>query len=394
MVDAVKGRVWAVLCLLLFVGGVSAQPPDDDNALQTLLVNVPQHPAISEMIANRISYADYRALERASGLPELHSLTNYEALSDGEKQQWSMARLRLHTGPNGFNNLVTERLAAMPDLIGVDFFAVDAALTYGYPPFTADIMYSRRGQLLSVSVSGALQARDYERRIVATGSAWGLGGDGMTDFGNVQTGDPFGGDVGLSSRVAVFDPYTLANASIWGILFASAEAHREIQPSFASDDAYQSAAAFIHANDDATLIQALMVSPIAGLLQTPHESLPLLPTYQMAVLTDHQRNTEQIASVTLFYADADDAALAAEMLSGHMAAYDTGWLEQLGYETPTVTQADAPHGFTAVVYQAVAPAATPTEMLTGASEPGVIFGFWVTAVERETFFPLATTLDG
>ena len=47
---------------LLFFTGLNAQ---EAHPLEALLAEIPQQPAFTEMIANTVSFADYRAAERA-----------------------------------------------------------------------------------------------------------------------------------------------------------------------------------------------------------------------------------------------------------------------------------------------------------------------------------------
>ncbi|MEO0565334.1 MAG: hypothetical protein AAF125_24720, partial [Chloroflexota bacterium] len=205
-----KLTVVVTVCLLLFTGVYANH--DEVHPLAALLRAVPTTPAFAQMTANTVSFVDYRALESAAGLPRLTSRSDYDDLSEEMRAAWRASLQRVHAGPGGMINIVDQRITDMPDLLGFGYFDVDAALVYGSAPFTGTLLHSASGDFDAEVTAKALDRRGYERREVATGEAFGLGGDGMTDIENLEMGDLFGGDVGLSSRVAVFDANTLMNS--------------------------------------------------------------------------------------------------------------------------------------------------------------------------------------
>jgi hypothetical protein len=374
---------------LLFFAGVYAQPTDD-HPLAALLHSAPQTPAFEQMQANIVSFVDYRAVEAAAGLSPLNSREDYAALSPEEQLAWQTAMLRVYSGPTSYINLLDQRISDMPPLLGFDFFDVDAAMTYGSAPFTGTLLHSIDGDFRRASVAFALLDRGYERRDVATGSAWGLGGDGMTDIENIEMGDPFGGDVGLSSRVAVLDSHTLANSFIWSIVFIAADANEGNVPSYAADDTY---ATMVDAlTNDLPLLQTVIVSPLAGVNQSTHETLEPLPRYDLAAIADYQDGDTQVHRIVMLYADAGDAARAAVVLPAQIETFDQGWLSTLQFEVvgPFVTPID--DGYL-VTLELRAAAPTPESINAGAFQPGLVYGFWTTAVDQGRFFPFAVMPD-
>jgi hypothetical protein len=379
-----KLALWVTVSLLFFIG-LNAQEP---HPLDTLLAEIPQQPAFTEMIANTISFADYRAAERAAGLAPVTSRDAYDALPDDQRAAWEVALLRVHAGPNSFVSLADQHIAAMPDLLGFGYFDADAGLTYGFDPFTGTLLHSIDGDFSATATAAALRARNYEQRTTAVGTAWGRGGDGQTDINNLVMGDPFGGDVGLASRVQVIDPNTVMNTFTWEILFVAAEAQAGNAPTLADDPAYTTMAAALTA-DEATLIQALILSPPAATLQTPSADLGTLPIWAVAAAADLQDGDQQVHRLLLLYNEADDAQTAAAALPGQVAAFDQGWLDTLGFtvDVPTTTEVGDFHLVTLAMH---APAPTPQDVLDdGAYTPGIIFGFWATALRGGRFHPFA-----
>lgn len=376
-----------LLITVFTVVSSSAQPTPHNDPLLALLKSVPQQAVFDQMNALTLSYADYRALEHAAGLPPIADREAFNALDPATRTQWEIALLRLHAGHEPFTNLAGERIAQMPELLGFDYFDVDQTLVYGAAPFVGNLLHSSTGNFQRDAVNAALEARRYERREVATGDAWGMGGDGMTDMANLEMGDPFGGDVGLSSRVVVLDRYTVGNAFIWGIIVEMAETHAGDSPNYGEIPAYPTLInALAHDHDDERLIQTVILNTAAGDQQIA-DGDPL-PRYTLAAVADLQSGSDQLHRVVLLYPDKIDARRAARDLPARIAAFDNGWITTLGFSanTPTLTETDAGY---LVSYTLRAPAATPAAVLDGGFDPALIFGFWTTAISQGTFTPLA-----
>lgn len=377
---------WLVSVIILtFTGSLSYA--QGANPLLIMLASVPQDPVYPPMSANTISYADYRAIERANGVPNPASRTEFDLMDETLQSWWQASLLRIHAGPPGFVNLTTDKIATMPELMGFDYFDMDQALVYGADPYVGTVVRSADGAFSLTETTKALSARGYSPRASATGIAWGLGGDGMTNIDNIALGDPFGGDVGLASRVAVMDTHTVANSFLWGILLKTTEAHTGETPSYDELPEYRVMARVL-SPQGGDLLQAFILNREAGYQQQPHADLPPLPPYTLAAAADLQVGAQQVHRIVLLYADATDAEKALFQLPGRVAAFDNGWLETLNFTAPRLS-VDERSGYTAVILDITAPAPTPQDVQDGAFEPGLVFGFWATAIRQGQFFPLA-----
>ena len=374
------------LCGLVFSTALTPAHTQADDPLLTLLASAASEPAFPQMAANTVSYADYRAIEQASGVASPRNRAAFEALSPAEQAAWEAALLRIYGGPANWPNLTREKIAEMPELVGFDFFDVDQALRYGADPFVATLFHSADGALSSVATGQALRARGYQPQIVPTGLAWGRGGDGMTDINQIQNGDPFGGDVGLASRVAVLDSQMVGNAFIWSILARVAQAHAGEVPSYADLPEYQAMSTALQAGDGA-LLQAFILNELAGEAQTAPAELdaPGLPPYVLAATADLQADTQSIHRVIVLYADASAAEQAAAQLPALISAFDNDWLDTLGFDAqPPSTRSYG--SYTAVTYDLLGP---PTTQDTSDYGPSLIFGFWANAIRQGRFSPFA-----
>ncbi len=377
-----------VVVLLIFTTPLSSDAQEQSaSPLLSLLEGVPQEAAFPQMDALTLSYADYRAIEQANAAPTFADRAAYLTATEADQTLWQMSLLRVHAGPSGFVNLTYDKITQMPELIGFDYFDMDQALVFGSDPYVGTLVHNDERPFSPVVTGFALAQRGYERREAATGEAWGLGGDGMTDINNINNGDPFGGDVGLASRVAVLDANTVANSFLWGIVLSSADAHTQQAPAYAAHPAYTVLTDAL-SYGDGTLLQAVALSRLAGEDQQTDAAPSALPAYTIAAVADLQDGDQQVQRVVLVYASLPQASAAALQLPGRMAAFDSGWLDTLGFteRRPYIT---TDGDFFVVTVDLVAARPTATDMLDGAYAPATIFGFWVTAIQQGGFFPLA-----
>ncbi len=360
----------------LLVGPTSAQA---DQPLLELLALVPQENAYPQMNSGVLSYVDYRAVERAyPGTPHIDDAAEYAALSDDARALWQTARLRIHAGPLPFTNLVDERIADMPRLLGFEYFDMDRALQFGSDPFTGVLVESEARAFSAPRTALALAARGYDPTRLAAGlRGWAKGGDGMTDVDNIEIGDPFGGDVGLSSRVVVIGDRYVTNSFLWPIVAATAETVAGDRLSLADLPEYRSLVESMGRTGD--LLQAIIVQP--GALTAEGDPLP---SYDLAAIADYQQGDEQVYCIVVAYNDIAAAEAAADALPGRMLAFDAGWFDLVGLtiHPPTIDQI----GDVVIVSIAVR---GPLDTSAGAYEPGLVFGFWARAIENGTFSPLA-----
>lgn len=370
---------------LTFTGSLSYA--EGASPLLTMLGNVPQEAVYPQMNAPVISYADYRAIERANGVPNPASRAEFNLMDDSIQAWWQASLLRVHAGPPSFVNLTQDKIETMPELMGFDYFDMDQALVYGADPFVGTIVHSEDAAFSRARTAAALAARGYDSRWSAAGAAWGKGGDGMTDIDNIALGDPFGGDVGLASRVAVLDRHTIANSFLWAILLKTTEAHTGETPAYDALPEYRTMARALPP-EAGELLQAFILSPGAGRRQQPNEGLPALPPYTLAAAADLQVGERQVHRLVLLYERAADAETALFQLPGRVAAFDNGWLDTLNFTAPRA-RIDSWGAYYAVTLDIAAPAPSPQEVQNGAFEPGLVFGFWATAIRQGQFFPLA-----
>lgn len=369
----------------------SAGGTNELNPLLELLHSIPQEPTYPQMQALTISYANYRAVERANGVPNPANRDEYAVMDDTVRAWWQTSLLRITAGPPGFVNLTQDKIETMPELVGFDYFDMDQALNYGAAPYIGTLVRSDAPAFDWARTSDALSARDYDPRRSAAGIAWGRGGDGQTDLDAIALGDPFGGDVGLASRVAVLDSTTVANAFLWGILLATADAYEGDVPAIADMPEYRVMAQALRPNQG-ELLQAFILNQDAGRNQqvqdVPDPDRTHLPPYVLAAAADLQVEETQVHRVVVVYRTPAQANRAAERISALITAFDNGWLQTIGFteSAPTVRQMN---GLYVVTYDIAAPTPAPQDVFNGAFQPGLVFGFWSTAIRQGNFFPLA-----
>lgn len=325
-----------------------------------------------------LDYIHYRALEQAAQAPTFANRAGYLAADASAQAAWQGALTRASAGVSGMANLTTLRIEQLPELLGFDYFDVDASLVYGASPFVGNLLYSERGAFNATFTARALQARGFSLGVLATGTAWGKGGDGQTDVNALEMGDLFGGDVGLASRVAVLDAHTLGNAFIWGILVQAAEAHDGRRATLADSRMYRTLAAAM-SPVDGLLVQATLLNTLAGQQQLEGEGT--LPPYLLAGLADTQVGEQSGLRLVLLYGRYTHAKDAAAALPALIAAYDPGWLARLGY-TDSPPEVRLVGGYWLLSYTLYADA-LPQD------EAGLVFGFWREALLSRRFTPLA-----
>ncbi|MEM6530573.1 MAG: hypothetical protein AAF653_19905, partial [Chloroflexota bacterium] len=349
--------VLVCLCIpLTFTHPLRYSQSQTANPLLELLENVSQEHVFPQMEAMTITYAHYRAIERANGIEPVRDRADYMSRMDTERNLWQMSLLRVYAGPHNYPNLTQDKIENMPELMGFDFFDIDSAMVFGSDPFVGTLVHSEDAPFDRREINMALHARNFDPLEVATGVAWGKGGDGMTDINNIEPGDPFGGDVGLSSRVAVLDNFTVGNAFLWGVLQRAAQAQNNKFASYAELPEYRAMAQALYAGN-ATLLQTIILSHTAGEQQQSAEEMNVLPPYVLAAISDLQQGEMQVHRVTLLYDDTDAAETAADMLPEVVTEVSGPWLENLNFEMGEVMVEQA-NGYTVVSLDISAPAPT------------------------------------
>lgn len=137
-----------------------------------------------------ISFADYRAAERARGLPRFTNFDQY--LNSPWTGLWIAS-----TPSAGVNLNYFTTFDEMPTALGIDFHNIDQSLSWSIPPEQALLL---RGTFDAASISAAHAERGFVETALPSGTQW-CSPDGcdqglMIDINNRQPADIFGGDLG------------------------------------------------------------------------------------------------------------------------------------------------------------------------------------------------------
>ena len=190
-------------------------PAVETNPLLNMLALVPESALNFGDPPRTIRYADFAALEATHHI-QPDSAAEFTALNELERNTWTNGLTRIQAMPAYVLNNTYQRINEMPALVGFEWFDIDQVLTFDNLPF-AGMIYA--GDFDADSIELALTEREFGVTEYEGVTIWNRGGDGMTDITLMALGDPFGGDVGWSSRIAVMssDAGTdyLANGVFW-----------------------------------------------------------------------------------------------------------------------------------------------------------------------------------
>lgn len=154
-----------------------------------------------------ISFADYRAAERARGLPRFTDFDQYL------NSQWT--ELWIASTPSaGVNLSYFTTFDEMPTALGIDFYNIDQSLSWSMPPEQAMLV---RGTFDAASMSAAHAARGFVETALPSGTQWcspdGCDQGWMLDINNRQPADIFGGDLGRRFPRALIGNTIVGSAS-------------------------------------------------------------------------------------------------------------------------------------------------------------------------------------
>ncbi|MBC7815069.1 MAG: hypothetical protein H7175_28185, partial [Burkholderiales bacterium] len=177
----------------------TAIPATSTNPLLDMLALVPESALDFGDPPHIIRYGDFAALEATHHISP-DSADEFAALNDSERSHWTNGLMRMQALPPYILNNTYQRIAEMPTLVGFEWFDIDQVLTFANLPF-AGMIYA--GDFDPASIETALTEREFGVTEYEGVTIWNRGGDGMTDITLMSLGDPFGGDVGWTSRIAV-----------------------------------------------------------------------------------------------------------------------------------------------------------------------------------------------
>jgi hypothetical protein len=332
-----KTQLWILLLIALIMLPVinpqsrpaaaqsTAQPTTEPAAssLLDLLTFVPNAITSASSSGLILSYADYRAAEKAVNVTHPARASDLSALTNDQRLRLLRAYARLMVGPSvqGLNTTIGE----MPRLVGFEWFDTDQAILFGYPP-SESVAYI--GHYDVGKVDAALTARQFDKITIDNITVWTRFEDNSVHMDAVDPGDPFGGSLGKAARIAVVSnagsgKQYLAEAARTPLIKAMLDAHSNTLTSRAFAPDYH---ALVDALIDpkafpATPIQALFAAPSAvQIAGTPPNTTPLpplgvLPPYTLAAIADYQDGDSQISGLAVLYTD-PDAAEASQCRTG------------------------------------------------------------------------------
>lgn len=360
-----------------------------------------------------LAYADLEATVRA-GYAEAAPGTGLASLSAEDAM---LALARLSAGPQRYLQYFGVMAEEMPGAIGVGVGDVQRGLEFGAQPSWGMVLGLAPDADREAAVAGALAARDFAARDIAGVTVWHRGEDGSMDLADRALADPFGGDLGLASRLFLADG-RLAGSPVWPLAEAMAAAAAGTVPTLADDPAIATA---VHAATDpgldGELLQFILLDGTDA-MPVPDELLRILednivdpdfgmrlrpegplPPYAVAALADRFAGDRDEALVVLVYPDAVSAGQAAAVLADRLTAYamisaPPAWLDRLmeldAVIAPRVLT-DAETGLAAAIVRINYRAVFPTqEARDDGTQPigGSLFRFLVGALWRGELTPL------
>lgn len=380
-----------------------------NQALIDLLSAVPSHlPERTAVLP--VSYVDFDAIVGAAYARTVPGAS----LATVGFDDLIPAMMRVTAGPPTYlHNLIVIH-DDMPGLLGIDVGDVRRALHFGMPPPWGMILGLDPATVDDRAIRTALDGRDFQRREVAGVTVWHRLDDGQIDIRNRNPGDPFGGYLGQSARIALLGP-RLAGSPFWAIAEAMVAAAGD-GPSLA-DDPDARAIADAVADPDGSLLQLYLIDP-ADTMAVPDafaelvasgeaESLDSLvaesamgplPPYRMVGLADRFAGDRDEALIVLTYDDAETAEAAAAILADRLdgfrpASQPDAWVRRredlAAVIAPSVVD-PGDGGPAAAVVRVTYRAAFPSDEAVGGIRPtgGLIFRFLVEAWMRRELAPL------
>ena len=349
----------------------------DGMDLTALLAVTPDVSSLKEFPP--IRFINYRAAEAASGVAMPESWAAIQAMDKQTFDSWASAMSRIDDDPLDVSHAVTGATVAramptlppsqagiiggLPNVLGVEFFAIDSALAMGMPrrkvlgqdydPQFVVILGGGPDLSDMKSLRAALTVRDFDVREVSGVPVWNRSDDSETKLGTMALTDvfgrpwidPFGINQGAAAKIAVL-PGILAGSSRLSATALMIETVQGVMPSLADAPDFRAAVAAITDQEtfNGRLVQAMFVgrshftaervslgrlgpysSPsrraefIKWLLETRRGRLP---QYRLVALADRQEGEEEVAVLAMVYDDSRSAEAAATVIADRMADYE------------------------------------------------------------------------
>ncbi|MFW5772739.1 MAG: hypothetical protein ACOCZH_05375 [Phototrophicaceae bacterium] len=369
---------------------------EDGHPLLELLGFVPAEMVAAESFFD-LSYVDFRAFEAAVGIARPPDTD----LGGDDFSNWVNQSSRLVAGPS-FLPDVFIRQDAMREVVGFTVFDIDRALMFGAPPSNGTVLAGDPDALTDPLVLGEkFRELGFKAQDVDGGfTLWQHSErDGFeVDIENRDPANPFGGQLGRAEPVAMTPGYLLNSADIdtvQAMIDSATDAN-----SLALSDLPEFVALVEAITQDSPLIQAHFLSP-ADVGFIPGDPMAIimgqdapnvladygpLPVYSMGVLADTQDGDNAVHMAALVYADAEDAAIAAEELAQRVASQrlplnaDETVLERFGATVESAVYESA-NGFTVALARVHYPPSADTTVV-----PGLMYNNWVRSLWMREFF--------
>lgn len=317
-------RLNLLVMLLLVVLPAAAQSGDEDHPLPDMLTFVPN---IADVTDHFIFYMDFRAAEAAREADPISP----DMLDTPAEDRWRVAITTASAVPGVFQYL-NSTLDTIESVSGFAYQDIDRSVYFSVAPMVG---YIFQGSFDAESIDTALVPRDFERAEETDNLilwCWIEGCDRgqELDFLMRDTAAIFGGEFGRREPRALVDESYLLNSAQEPMLRSMLAARDESDDSGDSVlvlPAYRAAVNHI-TQQTGSLRQVIFIAPrrialdAVELMPEPVRDdlsdieLTPLPEYELLVLTDIADGDDQITSVLLVYADADDATTAHTQFSG------------------------------------------------------------------------------
>jgi hypothetical protein len=330
----------AVLVAALPMGALAEKPATGLGSAGALLTALARVPDSVEARQDIVSWLDQDALlATRPGAAQPASGAELAALLESDEPSGELLMAAL-LGASSGDPEILRRLAfspRWPTELGFDVTDIGSHLTFGRPPSDGTVL---AGTFDPESVAAAFAQRGYTST-VAGGHSLLCGAAGCergldVDIARADPGLPFGAELGRSEPLAVSPTDILSSADL-ATLSAMLQTAAGTAPALADDRAYRAVAS---AGDPvATLVQATLLpggmvgldptifaffsdSPEAAgqLVVTLDEAFEEMPAADVIAVLDGATATEQVVSIALAYADAEDAAATAEILPRRLQA--------------------------------------------------------------------------
>lgn len=349
-----SARFSLMLLISLMVMGLSAlsismaqdeaESDDADGStprILEMLALVPDNPAFTQ--EDLIGFSDFRAQAATrSGAQDYDSWEDFQAAREAEDPA---ARLLLNSwGMSGLPNIMNYLHSAgsdIPEMVGFDFFDIDAAMSFGRPP---NQVHLYQGDFNARLINAALTSNGYTAKRLDGFSYWcaeaGCDTGSRVNPAEIQPANLFGGDLGRRFPVALLDSYIAASPNDANVE-TIAEVYQNPEDSLAANPIYQTAVSAMYdtlpptADSDQPLLRQayfipahhVMVSDPTAMaaLTSPEEVEKLreqlesmettsIPLYQLAAFSDFGNSSYQYAQVVLVYGLKADAEVAVEII--------------------------------------------------------------------------------